>query len=456
MNAYEIPDAIQWIEGLLLTPQHFQQLSSRHEALVQYGTSMVAPFCWGIRRFNHQPISLTPGKFQVLQLEAVMPDGLVVVHGLPDANRDGVLEIDLSKQAEQIGDRGVLIYVTVARRHHGTSNGESSRYRAFDGEPVADEISGTKARTIQRLKPHLTLHAGELPPSDCVGFPLARVAYRNSSFVLDETFIPPLLAVPVSAAAADLTSAGAQRLGEMCAQLALRVRKRAMYLADEARNPRAGSRFGNDVAARSVMLSLAGALPQFEAVLQTGCTHPFQVYVALCALAGQIATLGTDMVPRSFDAYKHNDLYATFQPVIEFFDRAMDLGVPVAYKSFLFNYNAGAYNDGAYELRFESTWMKKKLALGIKGERGMTEADVVQWGENCLIGSQSTIEQLRSKRIRGALRKHEPAVDIVTPKGVELFSLIVDESFVEPEKLLQIVNFEGPRPYEIVLYVMDN
>src|SRR4030095_11711054 len=38
MNAYEISDAIQWHEGLLLTPQHFQQLSARHEALVQYGT----------------------------------------------------------------------------------------------------------------------------------------------------------------------------------------------------------------------------------------------------------------------------------------------------------------------------------------------------------------------------------------------------------------------------------
>ena len=454
MNAYEIPDAIQWIEGLLLTPQHFQQLSSRHEALVQYGTSMVAPFCWGIRRFNHQPISLTPGKFQVLQLEAVMPDGLVVVHGLPDANRDGVLEIDLSKQAEQIGDRGVLIYVTVARRHHGTSNGESSRYRAFDGEPVADEISGTKARTIQRLKPHLTLHAGELPPSDCVGFPLARVAYRNSSFVLDETFIPPLLAVPVSAAAADLTSAGAQRLGEMCAQLALRVRKRAMYLADEARNPRAGSRFGNDVAARSVMLSLAGALPQFEAVLQTGCTHPFQVYVALCALAGQIATLGTDMVPRSFDAYKHNDLYATFQPVVKFIDDAIDYGVPVAYKSFLFKYHEG---QGAYELRFDTTWMKKTLAIGIKGERGMSEAEVIRWGENCLIGSQSRIELLRTNRIRGAKRKHEDRVgELVTPKGIALFSMVADESFVEPETLLQIVNFETRRPSEIVLYVMEN
>ena len=453
MNAYEIPDAIQWHEGLLLTPQHFQQLSWRHEALVQYGTSLLAPFCWGIRRFKHQQISLTPGKFQVLQLEAVMPDGLVVVHGLPHLERDGTLEIDLSKRAEEIGERGVLIYVAVAARQNGNSNGQTSRYRSFDGDPVADEISAAKARTIERLKPNLTLHAGELPPSDCVGFPLARVCYINSSFVLDDAFIPPLLRVPISEKGGE-SFAAAHRLSEMCSQLALRVRKRAMYLADEARNPGAASRFSNEAAARSVMLGLAGALPAFEAVLQTGCAHPYQLYVALCGLAGQIATLGIDIVPPAFEPYKHNDLYATFQPVVKFIDDAMDYGVPVAYKSFRFNYQE---DERAYQLRFDSQWMKKKLAIGIKGERGMTDAEVVRWGENCLIGSQNRIEVLRSNRMRGAMRKYTERVgDVVTPKGVALFSLVADESYIEPEKLLQLVNFEGPRPYEIVLYVMDN
>ncbi|HTG86914.1 MAG TPA: type VI secretion system baseplate subunit TssK [Pyrinomonadaceae bacterium] len=452
MNAYEIPDAIQWHEGLLLTPQHFQQLSSRHEALVQYGTSLVSPFCWGVRRFKHQQISLTPGKFRVLQLEAVMPDGLVVVHGLPNLERDGALEIDLSEKGEEIGERGVLIYLAVAARQIGNPNGGTSRYQAFSGDPVIDEVSAARAETIQRLKPLLTLHAGQLPPSDCVGFPIARVIYKNSSFVLDDKFIPPLLAVPATAKDGDMSSAAAQRLGEMCSQMALRVRKRAMYLADEARNPGAGSRFSNEAAARSVMLSLAGGLPAFEAVLQTGCAHPFPLYVALCGLAGHIATLGTDMVPPASDPYKHNDLYASFQPVLDFIDRAMDYGVPVAYKSFLFN-----YNEGAYELRFNSDWMKKKLAIGIKGERGMTETEVVRWGENCLIGSQNRIELMKTNRIRGASRQHAERVgDVVTPKGVELFSLIVDESYVEPETLLQIVNFETRRPYEIVLYVMDN
>lgn len=200
------------------------------------------------------------------------------------------------------------------------------------------------------------------------------------------------------------------------------------------------------------MLSLVGALPQYEAVLQSGCAHPYLVYVALCGMAGQLSALGTEMVPPSFDPYNHNDLYATFQPVLDFIDRVMDQGVPVSYKTFSFQ-----YHEGAYELRFEGNWMKKQLAIGIRGERGMSEDEVVRWGESCLIGSQGRIGLLRENRIRGAVRKHADRVgDIVTAKGVALFSLMADESFVEPEKLLQIVNREGPRPSEIVLYVMDN
>ena len=451
MNAYEIPDAIQWHEGLLLTPQHFQQLSSRHEALVQYGTSLIAPFCWGVRRFKHHAISLPAGKFRVLELEAVMPDGLVVVHGFA-SGRDDVLEIDLAKHADQMTHRGVLVHVAVAAQQNGKTNGDSPRYESFKGDPVADEISAGKVRAIHRLKPRLTLHVGDKLPNDQIGFPLARVLQRDASFTLDDTFIPPLLAVPIRTIDGDTSSIAAQRLGEMCSQVALRVRKRAMYLADEARSPAAADRFGNETQVRTLMLSLVSSLPHYEAILQSGCAHPYLVYVALCSMAGQLAVLGTEMVPPSFDPYNHNDLYSTFQPVLDFIDRVMDQGVPVSYKSFPFK-----YHEGAYELQFEGNWMKKQLAIGIRGERGMSEDEVVRWGESCLIGSQNRIGLLRENRIRGAVRKHADRVgEIVTAKGVALFSLMADESFVEPEKLLQIVNREGPRPSEIVLYVMDN
>src|SRR5688572_32611777 len=100
-----------------------------------------------------------------------------------------------------------------------------------------------------------------------------------------------------------------------CSHMALRVRKRATYLADQARNPRPASHFASEAEARVRMLGLAGALPAFEAVLHTGCAHPYQVYIGLCSLAGQIATLGTHMEPPAFNPYNHNDLSATIEPV---------------------------------------------------------------------------------------------------------------------------------------------
>ena len=452
MKAHDIPDAIQWHEGLLLTPQHFQQLSTRHEALVQYGTLLTAPFCYGVRRFKHHAISLPGGKLRLLELEAVMPDGMVVVHGLHGTGRDDVLELDLTPYAEQMSYGGALVHLAVPAPHNGNGNGDSNRFESFKGEAVRDEVSAGKPRSIHRLKPRLSLHVGEKLPNDHEGFPICRVIYRDSSFTLDDKFIAPLLTVPLKSADLDASSISAQRLADMCSDVAQRVRKRAMYLGEEAKTPRASLRFGNEAGVRTLMLSLVGGLPGFEAVLQSGNTHPYAVYIAACHLAGHIANLSTEMMPPAFSPYNHNDLHTTFQQVFDFIDRSMDQGVPVSYKTFIFN-----YNEGAYELPFDSTWMKKRLAIAMKGDRGMSDDEVVRWGESCLIGSQSRIEVLKANRIRGAVRKHAVQVgDVVTAKGSALFSLMVDESFVEPEKLLQIVNREGPRPCEIILYVMDN
>src|SRR5467141_2123646 len=202
MNAHDIPDAIQWHEGLLLTPQHFQQLSSRHEALVQYSTSLVAPFCWGIRRFKHDAISLPAGKFRVDELEGVMPDGLVVSYGSDSAKGTNRLEVDLNK--DEMADQRTTIYLAVAARQTGNSNGDANRYEPSVGGLVPDETPGGKAHEIYRLKPRLNLLVTDSLSPNYAGFPLARVVYRDSSFALCDEFIPPLLTVPAQSTAGDI------------------------------------------------------------------------------------------------------------------------------------------------------------------------------------------------------------------------------------------------------------
>ncbi|MDF1750691.1 MAG: type VI secretion system baseplate subunit TssK, partial [Alphaproteobacteria bacterium] len=79
-SARELPDAIQWHEGMLLAPQHFQQLAVRGEELIAYHTATSSPFHWGIRHLKVDPVQLVSGIFRVLELEAVLPDGLIVTH----------------------------------------------------------------------------------------------------------------------------------------------------------------------------------------------------------------------------------------------------------------------------------------------------------------------------------------------------------------------------------------
>jgi type VI secretion system protein ImpJ len=473
IDAQDIPDAIQWYEGLLLTPQHFQQLSLRHEALVQYSTSLAAPFCWGIRRFDHCPLDLQVGKLRVLKLEGIMPDGLVVSSGLESSDVDSELVLDLAPHKEKMKD-GLQVHLAVAPRQRGNSIGDQ-RYRSFKGESVTDQIPGGTPIEIPRLKPQLSLHTSDTLPGQSISFPLAQVTYRNSIFALDPEFIPAMLAVPYQSADGEDSTNATVRLGQMCSRAAEKVRNHAMYLSDTAQNKSADnqvrdeiqkltllvSQLQDEVKTRSLMLSLMGSLPYFEAALKTGVTHPYMIYLALCSMAGLLAVMGPEMVSPSFNEYDHRDLYKTFKPVLEFVSRMVEQGVPRSYIEHPFKFRDDG-KGGVFEIQFIEEWKTKQLVIGIKGEQGMSEREVIKWGENCLIASESNIESGTEMRVKGAVRSRADRVGEVVPaKGVVFFSLDADSAdagggrFIEPNRKLQVLNPGRIQPAGVVLYVLE-
>src|SRR5262249_36053483 len=92
-DARAIPEAVQWHEGMLLSPQHFQLAARRGEALAAYLIEAAAPFCWGVRRLQIDAKRLLEGVFSVDELEAILPDGLLIVHSASDDEPS--LELDL-------------------------------------------------------------------------------------------------------------------------------------------------------------------------------------------------------------------------------------------------------------------------------------------------------------------------------------------------------------------------
>jgi type VI secretion system protein ImpJ len=438
--AENIPDAILWHEGMLLAPQHFQQFSLRQEALVQYNTTRFVPFAWGVHRLSIDQNLLLTGLFRVLELEAIMPDGLVVSH---DGRNGSPLEIDLTSKKEEVARQTLAIHLAVPDRACGLSKEGLARYDTVEGDPVADEHSDAVQLQIPRLKPRLSLLAADVPASKYVSFPLARVQHRNEAFALT-SFIPPMTEVPLQSP-----------LGELCALTAKRLREKAMFLADQLQAPSATAGMPSVLETKSRIQCLVAGLPMFEAVLFTGQSHPFLLYLAFCSLAGNLAVLGNSLLPPLLPPYNHNDLRATFEQVQKFAFRMMTEGISEAYSGIPFH-----FENGIFSLNFDPGWAHRRLLLGMRGQTGMAERDLIEWAETCLIGSQTVIASLREKRILGAPREFiERDEELAVSRGTFLFLLRAEPASIKPGEILQILNREDSgrtfRPEEIVLYVKN-
>jgi type VI secretion system protein ImpJ len=436
--ADEIPEAVQWHEGMLLAPQHFQQSAARTEMLLQYNALLLGPYCWGVRRIALDTKLLPAGKFRVTDLEAVMPDGTLVFHR---ASEDEELMLDLAPQADAMRLAPVSVHLTLPARSAGEVRGALPRYRTLEGAPVADQNTGEGDLRIPRLRPHLGLSAGEAPPAKFHSLPVAQIRFIDEAFTQAD-YIPPTMVVPQRSP-----------LGEICSRVAMRVRQKAMYVSEQMRAPSVVAALPLLTEHRERIQALVAQLPLLEAILSTGTAHPLSLYLSLCSLAGQLATLGEGLLPPVFPQYNHMDPRSSFLEVVEFINRMLDQGIPETYQAHPFQ-----FKDRIYSLSCQPEWVKRRLVLGMRASVGVTEKEMRQWGEECLIGSASLIHSLREKRILGGGRRFvERDPELIAVRGVILFALENVEEFIRPGDVLQVLNFgergELHRPLEMVLYV---
>ncbi|MBU2088994.1 MAG: type VI secretion system baseplate subunit TssK, partial [Alphaproteobacteria bacterium] len=73
------PLPLKWWEGMLLAPQHMQQLALRQEMLLGYQAGVLAPCASGVVRLQSTADAasgvLADGRIGILSLEALLPDG---------------------------------------------------------------------------------------------------------------------------------------------------------------------------------------------------------------------------------------------------------------------------------------------------------------------------------------------------------------------------------------------
>jgi type VI secretion system protein ImpJ len=107
-----IPE-IQWHEGMLLSPQHFQQMELRNQQILTYHLHRLSSFYWGIHHMKLDPVVLSAGLFRLLEIDAVMPDGLIVYR---HSDSNAPLELDLTPLKEDLSKDKMTVYIVVPER----------------------------------------------------------------------------------------------------------------------------------------------------------------------------------------------------------------------------------------------------------------------------------------------------------------------------------------------------
>ncbi len=442
-SARDIPDAIQWHEGMLLAPQHFQEASLRAESLVAYHQLAAQPYHWGVQHLQTDPVKLAAGEFSILSLEAVLPDGLVL--SFDHRSDPHGLTIDLEEHKETLAKRPLTLFLAVPKHRPGAplTDGEDPRYRGDEGPMIPDNTTGEGEMRLPRLIPRPRLHAGETLPDRLSGFPIARIHLQGEAFA-ETKFVPAQLAV-----------SRASPIGEVCQKLATRLREKAIYLAERAGSPVGQADQPMLIRSQMMINGLVSALPPFEALLKTDRAHPFTLYLSLCQVVGSMVIVGGAGLSPAFDAYDHTNPLKSFTEAIDFAVRMLDR-VSEAYTAIPFT-----DADDVFSLVLEEAWCRDDLTIGVRARHDMTEQDVVAWVDAALIGTESALPEIEETRVLGASRvqlERERALDLVPTRGVVLFRITADPAHVIPgERLLVLSRDPGSRaaPQEIVLYIRN-
>lgn len=442
----EIPDQIQWHENMLIGPHHFQQNVRRQEGLLHYHIGNMIPFYWGVRHINIDKNQLLTNVFSVSSLEGIMPDGMEINYS---SQTDGELSIDLESYKKTIKNDELTVYLVspVFNPDISMGKGDTSRYRSIQGDQVKDENSGENPIEIPRLKPAISLLIADQIFARYVGFPIAKIVYKDANFVLTD-FIPPALTVSnlpkIKAIGEDITK---------------RLREKANFLSEKAISTGSSSGMSVVLEIKDKIKSLVSILPYFETVLKADSNHPYQLYLAMSLLVGHLAALDAGQIPPVLPPYDHNDLNMIFNTAEAYISRVLEQGVQERYSSFPFKYRP---EEGRFVIHLKEEWLTDEIIIGVHGQSGMNRHDVDDWISKCIIGSLSEFKSMQERRIPGVERKPIEGNEFLVPMGgLLLFSLKLDSKFIHANEELVIFNPGNLVPGNlnadnIVLYVENS
>jgi len=400
---------LQWHEGMLLSPQHFQQNDIYWHQQLWHRSASLHPFYWGVIDFVLSFNDLQAGRIKVERLHAILPDGLAVQ--VPEGRDLGLFDLN-DPQLKWSEQRLLKLYLAVPIRTDAAASGNSDirRFDSLPVQPTKDENTGEGHVEVGRLAPRLELLPEDKRSGKYISFPLLEIRREAGNRYVLTDFHPPLLRL--SAAAFQEQRA----LPEALTQLARALREKAKELIGDRRadDDEAQTYANPDVKYQLYSARmLTAALPGFEILAMTAKAHPFALYLALAQLVGQVAAIGADPMPPLLPVYNHDDLMPAFLEAIAFVQQRLSR-LQVDTETIYFKKYAA---ESAFTCELPQDLLADKLHIELKPTSGQSGQSLVDWLGKARIASEELMPTLAERRLPGAQPK---AVDPTQIHGVQI------------------------------------
>jgi type VI secretion system protein ImpJ len=300
---------VVWSEGLLLSPQHFQQSDRAMQHFVAQRFRAAQSFDWGLTQLEIDREALKNGRASLTRAAGVLPDGTPfalpeddplprsrAIEGHFDAKQDFVpLYLGLPSSAAsraQLGDAP-------------TPGAAGSRF-ASDTAELPDANTAQNSRPIEVQRRHFQV----LFPDDAVGehdhLPIAEIMRTSEgSYALRETYVPPCLSIGAS-----------ESLGRLLRVIHEMLIAKSTVLGDQRRQRGGIADFSAQDTANAMLLYTVNArIPALSHAMTHRGAHPEEVYLELMELAGQLSAFSDKLHPRDLPPYDHRALTQTFTRV---------------------------------------------------------------------------------------------------------------------------------------------
>jgi type VI secretion system protein ImpJ len=309
-----------WSEGMLMLPQHLQQLDLYHEQLVDERVAALTPFSWGVREVALDDKALAAGTLRLLRCRAILPDGQVLAVAEGDAAAPPARPAEPHLPPHKASAEVFLALPTLrtsAPNLAQPNGGEAAGGARFVAQQAraADLNTGAGEQAVLYATPNLSLRFDDESLDGYDTIKIAEIARGPAgALAVRDEYVPPCLQIGASPYLIN----GLRNL------LALMVARQKGLAA--ARRERGGSgsvEFGAaDVQALWTLQALNGALAPLGHALESRTVSPETLYLELSRLAGQLLTFSVDADPaNAIPRFHYLALGATFASLFELLGR---------------------------------------------------------------------------------------------------------------------------------------